>query len=215
MRNATVMASVAVLGVMAVTGLARGNMLTNGGFDDNGGSIDGWQVTGGNVTTNLHTTHTNPLGWVTNPVDGTHFVGHGINTSNSYGALYQTVAVASGVEVTVDFSWKTLWNLAAEPAYVAINNTSSAPSISGNFFKGLESSCEYVDSYTGAMSSWAHVSETFDSAGYITVSVFTTDNGASSSAAYTAFDAVSVTPEPATIGLLCVGAAGMLKRRNR
>jgi len=198
-------AFVAVLGMLAMGSLAWGEYITNGSFET--GNYTGWS-TAGPVNPGVWSNWSGPNGQV-DAYDGTYYYVH--QMSSGYGALYQTVAVDAGQEVTVDFAWCNLWS---GPGYVTINNTSSAPSIGGDFFKGLQASCEYTANYTGTMADWAVVSQTFDSDGYITVSVFSEYDGGS---AVTCYDAVSVydTPEPATLALLCVGGSLALRRRRK
>jgi len=182
-----------MIGVLLVTaGLACGEYLSNGGFET--GDLTDWLTINPGAETGAHTTKKTASDRTVLPYEGNYFAIY-MAADNLYGALYQAVAVPADTWVKVTFVWQSIWSGAQSPGYVAVNNTSSPPAPSYDFFTGAQASCEYVDSYQGEMDDWAPVSVTFKSDGYVTVSAF---------AAYTSgtsplvlLDAASVEDAPA------------------
>ena len=197
MMTARTIAFLAILGSLVAGNLAHGEQyLTNGSFQI--GDLTGWTATGmiDAWVTDSHTGYDEQgQPHTIYPADDRYYFGMVNAVNGGYGAVYQTVEVPAGKEVSVDFSWRTVLG-SGVGGYVAINNSATAPSPSGNLFKGLESSCVYSADSNSFMTDWADVSQSFQSDGYITLSFFSETVSGDVSVVCLDGASVIVPPEP-------------------
>ena len=219
-----------VLSVLAVAMVAPNayaiNLVTNGSFEigaPSGGcqagatSLSGWTVTAGNIDIDSATPGCSGI----TPADGTYFVDLTGSWSNDVGAIAQDITTAIGTQYNLSFYFtgNPQWQVGAGCASGYANDGATKAM---RVTAGAVTQTFSVDT-TGASCvspQWTLENVLFTATSTTTTLLFQSLNGATAASVYgPLLDGVSVNvapvPEPATLGMLVLGIAGLGFARRR